>query len=122
MAGELFLALYLGYFVYADAYFSLPLFVFLFMNLMLSLKAEGESFARVAKKLKDVGSFSYLFHVQFFVYLHWILDACNANVFRSHAALLLIPYFACVLLCFGLQTLCAYLAKRPRLRFLAYSY
>ena len=122
MAGELFLTLYFGLFVYPDAYLALPFFIFLFMNKMLSINVENPSFIRVAKKLKKVGSFSYLFHIQFFAYLHWILDSLGSNVFREQIALLLIPYFVCVLLCFGLQTLFEYLSKYKYLRFLKYAY
>ena len=122
MVGELFLTLFFGWHVYPDAYFSLPLFVFLFLNKMLTVQIEKESFVRVAKKLKNVGSFSYLFHVQFFVYLHWILDASGHNVLRDYIALLLIPYFLCVLLSFGLQTAFESLSKYRPLRFLRYSY
>lgn len=122
MVGELFLTLYFKLFVFADAFFTLPLFVFFFMNLILSIQSENESFARIAKKLKKVGSFSYLFHIQFFYYLHWILDALGANIFRDNYALLIIPYFVCVFLSFGLQTLFEHLSQYRPLSFLKYSY
>lgn len=122
MVGELFLTLFFGWHVYPDAYFSLPIFVCLLMNFLLNLHIESPSFARVAKKLKNVGSFSYLFHVQFFVYLHWIFDASGYNVFRVYIALLLVPYVICVLLSFGLQTAFESLSKYRPLRFLRYSY
>ena len=122
MVGELFFTLKQGLLIYPDAYFSLPLFVFFFMNKMLLAPTQSESFALKMKKLKNIGSFSYLFHVQFFVYFHWILDASGNNPFRAHIFLLLLPYAACVGLCFILQPLCARLSKHRQLRFLRYSY
>ena len=122
MGGELFLTLYLGIHVYADAFFSLPLFAILLLNRLLSIENGSESFVKVAKRLKKIGSFSYLFHVQFFVYLHWILDASGHNVFRENIYLLFIPYVACVLLCFLLQPLCERLSQHRPLGFLKYSY
>lgn len=122
MIGELFLTLYSRLFVYPDAYFLLPVFVFFLMNRIFSINIESESFARTAKKLKKVGSFSYLFHIQFFAYMHWILDATGHNVFREQIALLLIPYFVCVLLAFLLQALFERLSKFKYLGFFRYSY
>lgn len=122
MIGELFLTLYSRLFVYPDAYFLLPVFVFFLMNRIFSINIESESFARAAKKLKKVGSFSYLFHIQFFAYVHWILDATGHNVFREQIALLLIPYFVCVLLAFLLQALFECLSKFKYLGFFRYSY
>lgn len=122
MAGELFLTMYLKVFVYPDAYFFLPVFVFLFMNKIFSIEIENEKFSLVTKKLKKIGSFSYLFHIQFFYYLHWILDATGHNIFRENYILLIIPFVICVLLSFGLQTLFEYLSKYRYLKFLRYSY
>ena len=122
MVGELFLTLNFGLCIYPDAFLSLPIFIFFFMNQILKIEVKNESFARVAKKLKKVGSFSYLFHIQFFYYLHWILDSIGHNVFREQIALLLIPYIGCVAICFGLQTLFEYLSQYKYLRFLKYSY
>ena len=122
MIGELFLTLYFDLFVYADAFFLLPVFVFFLMNKIITINIENESFSRVTKKLKNVGSFSYLFHIQFFYYMHWILDSINHNVFRENYYLLVIPYLVVVLLSFVLQTLFEYLSKYKYLKFLKYSY
>lgn len=122
MVGELFLTLYFNLFVFADAFFFLPVFVFFFMNKMISLNIENESFTNISRKLKRVGSFSYLFHIQFFYYMHWILDSTGHNIFRENIYLLVIPYLVCILLSFGLQSLCECLAKYKYLKFLKYSY
>ena len=122
MVGELFLAMQTGLFVYPDAFFTLPLFVFFLMNFLLRIEIQNEKFTRVAKKLKRVGSFSYLFHIQFFCYMHWILDASGNNIFREQFLYLAVPYFICVGLCFGLQSLFEYLCRYKALRFLRYSY
>ena len=122
MVGELFLTLYFEIFVYPDAFFLLPVFIFFLMNKLISINADNESFIRIAKKLKKVGSFSYLFHIQFFYYLHLIFDASGHNIFREQYVLLIIPYIICVLMSFGLQTLFEYLSKYRFLRFLKYSY
>lgn len=122
MAGELFLTLYFDIFRYADAFFFLPIFIFFFMNKMLEVNIENESFARICKKLKKVGSFSYLFHVHFFYYLYWILDATNHNIVIDNPYFAFIFYFISVLLAFALQTLFEYLSKYGYLRFLKYSY
>ena len=122
MVGELFLTLYFNLFVFADAFFFLPVFVFFFMNKMISLNIENESFTNISRKLKRVGSFSYLFHIQFFYYMHWILDSTGHNIFRENIYLLVVSYLVCILLSFGLQTLCEYLAKYKYLKFLKYSY
>ena len=122
MVGELFLTQYFKLFKYSDAFFSLPIFVFLLMNKLLPLKTENESFIAKVQKLKKVGSFSYLFHIQFFYYMHWILDSLNSNIFRDYIYLLVIPYLVCIVVSFGLQTLFEYLSKYKFLRFLKYSY
>ena len=122
MVGELFLTLYLRIHAYADAFFTLPLFVFLLLNRLLPIETKSASFALTAKRLKKVGSFSYLFHVQFFVYMHWILDASGYNPFRENIYLLFLPYLACVLLCFLLQPLFERLSWHRYLGFLKYSY
>ena len=122
MGVELFLTISFNLLVFPDAYFLLPAFIFFFMNQMLLIKIEDGRFTKVAKKLKKVGSFSYLFHIQFFVYLHWILDATGNNIFRQYIALLLFPYALCVLLCFALQTLFEHLSQYKYLKFLRYSY
>ena len=122
MMGELFLTMYGNLYVYPDAFFSLPIFAFFLMNLLLGINVENEKFTEMAKKLKRVGSFSYLFHFQFFCYMHWILDAAGNNIFRDQYGWLFIPYLICVAICFGLQTLFEYLSKYKYLRFLRYSY
>ena len=122
MVTELFLTISNNLLIYPDAYFSLPIFIFFFMNRILMINIESESFAKKAERLKKIGSFSYLFHIQFFVYLHWILDSCNCNIFRQYIALLLIPYVVVVGLCFILQPLCERLSRYRYLRFLRYSY
>jgi len=122
MVGELFLTMQTGLFVYSDAFFTLPLFVFFLMNLLLGIEVQNERFTHVAKKLKKVGSFSYLFHIQFFCYMHWILDAMGNNVFREQFLYLAFPYFICVGLCFLLQSLFEYLCRYKALHFLRYSY
>ena len=122
MAGELFLTMYLDIFVYPEAFFLLPIFIFIFMNLMLSIDSQNEKFIKISRKLKKVGSFSYLFHIQYFYYLHWILDSTGHNIFREYIGLLIIPYLICILICFGLQTLFEYLSKYKFLSFLKYSY
>lgn len=122
LAGEAFLVLYFNLLIYPDVYILLPLFVFFFINQIIGIENHNQTFIYVTKKLKKVGSFSYLFHLQFFVYLHWILDSTGYNVFREQIGLLLIPYVACVLLCFLLQTLFERLSSHRYLGFLRYSY
>ncbi len=122
MTGELFLTMYMGILIYPDAYFFLPVFVFFLMNFLINMDIENEKFTSIAKKLKKVGSFSYLFHIQFFVYMHWILDSIGHNIFREQFGWLVVPYLVCVLLCFALQTLFEYLSKYKFLKFLKYSY
>ena len=122
MFAELFITMYAGIFVRPDALFFLPIFVFFLMNTLLSVEVQNDKLNVAAKKLKKVGSFSYLFHVQFFYYLHWIFGSSGNNIFLEHFALLVIPYLVCVLLCFGLQTLFEYLSRYKLLRFLKYSY
>ena len=122
LAGEVFLVLYFNLLIYPDVYILLPLFVFFFINLIIGIENHNERFISITKKLKEVGSFSYLFHLQFFVYLHWILDSTGYNIFRDQIGLLLIPYVVCVLLCFLLQTLFERLSSHRYLGFLRYSY
>lgn len=122
MMGELFFTLYQGICLYPDAYFTLPIFLFFFMNQMLQINIKNERFAARVKQLRKAASFSYLFHIQFFVYLHWVLDSLNCNIFREQYALLIIPYLICVFLSIGLQWLFERLSKYRYLRFLKYSY
>lgn len=122
MVSELFITLYTGLAIYPNSFFTLPLFIFLFMNKMLTINIDNESFKLKAKKLKKVGSFSFLFHLQFLYYLYWICSAVGRNIFMENYFLLIIPYLFCVLLSFGLQTLFEYLFKYKYLRFLRYSY
>ena len=50
MACELFLTMYLDIFVYPEAFFLLPIFIFIFMNLMLSIDSQNEKFIVMSKK------------------------------------------------------------------------
>lgn len=122
LVGEMFLTKYLGIFYHPDALFLLPALVLLIMNLVLNIDIQNEKFASVVKKLKKVGSFSYLFHVQFFAYLYWILDSVGHNIVKENFVLAVIPYFVCIGLCFALQTLFEYLSQYKYLSFLKYSY
>ena len=122
MVGELFITQYYNLQISTDAYFFLPVFVFFFMNKMITIDIKSESFIHLTRKLRKVGTFSYLFHILFFAYMHWLLDAINHNIFREYIALLIIPYIICVLLSFGLQTLFEYLSRYRYLKFLKYSY
>lgn len=122
MVAELFITMYVGVFVRPDAFFFLPIFIFFLMNVLLSINVQNDRLNVIARKLKKVGSFSYLFHIQFFYYLHWIFGSTGNNIFLEHFGLLVIPYIVCVLLCFGLQTLFEYLSRYKFLRFLKYSY
>ncbi len=122
MAGEIFLTLNLKIFVYPDAFLSLPIFVFFFMNQMLLIDSQNEKFIKVMKKLRKVGSFLYLFHFQFFFYTYWICDSIGHNIFREKYYLIIIPFIVCLFAAYGLQTLCEFLSKYKALRFLKYSY
>ena len=124
MIGELFITKYVGINVYPNYFFLLPVFTFFLMNFIFSinLKNESERLINISKRLKKIGSFSFLFHFQFFYYLHWILDSINHNIFREYIFLLIIPYLVCILICFVLQPLCERLSKHKYLSFLKYSY
>ena len=122
MVGELFITHLTDIYACGDAFFSLPLFAFAFINCMLGIDCQNERFIVVAKKLKEVGSFSYLFHLQFFGYVYWICDAAGRNVFMENYWLLAALVLLCIGASFGLQTLCEWLSRHKGLRFLRYSY
>lgn len=122
MVVEIFLVQYFKLFVFPDAFFTLPIFVFLLIALLIKVDIKNKKFLKVMQKCRKVGSFLYLFHFQFFYHLYNLLDILGANVFRENYALIVIPYIVCVLLAFLLQTACEKLSKHKPLEFLKYSY
>ena len=122
MAGEYFILVYTKLFVYSDACFMMPVFVFFAMNLFLRLDIKNEKVIKVLKRTRKVTNLLYLFHFQFLFYFYLIMDNLGITLFNDYWFALAIPYFGVIILAFLLQTLFEFLSKFKYLRFFKYSY